>query len=122
VVLFRWSCNTRGVSEQAAGELHRPEVRSSVASGHDDAIAPITRPYAITTLDLLGLTGGMARFRPLDVAAGTGVVVVEAGRSPFTSLPAGAIDRAAAAFADVAREQSTSEGIPHAAAIGMGAR
>ncbi len=68
------------VSEQAAGQLHRPEVWSSVAPGYDDAIAPIMRPYAITTLDLLGLTAGRARLRLLDVAAGTGVVALEAAR------------------------------------------
>jgi SAM-dependent methyltransferase len=75
-----WSCQTRGVSEQAAGQLHRPEVWSGVAAGYDDAIAPIMRPYAITALDLLGLTGGAARLRLLDVAAGTGVVAIEAAR------------------------------------------
>ena len=42
--------------------------------------APIMRPYAVTTLDLLGLTGGTARLRLLDVAAGTGVVAMEAAR------------------------------------------
>jgi SAM-dependent methyltransferase len=68
------------VSEQAAGQLYRPEVWSGVAAGYDDAIAPIMRPYASTTLDLLGLTGGVARPRLLDVAAGTGVVAVEAAR------------------------------------------
>jgi SAM-dependent methyltransferase len=68
------------VSEQAAGQLHRPEVWSSVAPGYDDAIAPIMRPYAITTLDLLGLTDVTARLQLLDVAAGTGVVAVEAAR------------------------------------------
>jgi SAM-dependent methyltransferase len=51
-----------------------------VAPGYDDAIAPIMRPYAITTLDLIGLTGGEARLQLLDVAAGTGVVAVEAAR------------------------------------------
>jgi SAM-dependent methyltransferase len=80
VVLLGCSCQTRGVSEQAAGELHRPEVWSGVAVGYDDAIAPIMRPYAITTLDLLGLAGGAARRRLLDVAAGTGVVAIEAAR------------------------------------------
>ncbi len=80
IVLLRYSCKTHHVSEQAAGQLHRPEVWSSVAPGYDDAIAPIMRPYAITTLDLLGLTGGMARLRLLDVAAGTGVIAVEAAR------------------------------------------
>ena len=68
------------VSEQAADQLHRPEVWSSAAAGYDDAIAPIMRPYAATTLDLLGLTGGTARPRLLDVAAGTGVVALEAAR------------------------------------------
>ena len=61
-------------------QLHRPEVWSRAAPGYDDAIAPIMRPYAVTTLDLLGLTGGMGRFRLLDVAAGTGVVAAEAAR------------------------------------------
>ena len=51
-----------------------------MAAGYDDAIAPIMRPYAVTTLDLLGLTGGPPRLRLLDVAAGTGVVAVEAAR------------------------------------------
>ena len=80
MVLLRCSCKTHEVSEQAAGQLHRPEVWSSVAPGYDDAIAPIMRPYASTTLDLLGLTGGTARLRLLDVAAGTGVVAIEAAR------------------------------------------
>jgi hypothetical protein len=48
------------VSERAAGQLRRPEVWSGVAAGYDDAIAPIMRPYAITTLDLLGPAGGAA--------------------------------------------------------------
>lgn len=43
-------------------------------------------------------------------------------RPLLTSLPPEAIDRAAAAFADVVREQSTSEGMPQAAVIGIGAR
>jgi ubiquinone/menaquinone biosynthesis C-methylase UbiE len=51
-----------------------------VARGYDDAIAPIMRPYAITTLDLLGLTGDVRRLRMVDVAAGTGVMAMEAGR------------------------------------------
>jgi ubiquinone/menaquinone biosynthesis C-methylase UbiE len=68
------------VREQAAGQIHRPEVWSSVAPGYDDAIAPLMRPFAVTTLDLLGLTGGTARLRLVDVAAGTGVVAVEAAR------------------------------------------
>lgn len=38
------------------------------------------RPYAITTLDLLGLTNGRPRPRLLDVAAGTGEVAAEAAR------------------------------------------
>jgi ubiquinone/menaquinone biosynthesis C-methylase UbiE len=68
------------VSKQAANQLHRPEVWSLVAPGYDDAIAPIMRPYAATTLDLLGLNVGTARLRLLDVAAGTGVLAVEAVR------------------------------------------
>ncbi len=68
------------MSKRATGQLHRPEVWSRAAPGYDDAIAPIMRPYAITTLDLLGLTSGMGRFRLLDVAAGTGVVAAEAAR------------------------------------------
>jgi len=68
------------VSEQAVGQIHRPEVWSSVAPGYDDAIAPLMRPFAVATLDLLGLTGGTARLRLVDVAAGTGVVAVEAAR------------------------------------------
>ncbi len=43
-------------------------------------------------------------------------------RPLLASLPPEAIDRAAAAFADVVREQSTSEGMPQAAVIGIGAR
>jgi hypothetical protein len=64
-------------------------VWNGVAAGYDDAIAPIMRPYAVTTLDLLGLTGGLAWLRLLDVAAGTGVVAMEAGRrfSRPISLP-----------------------------------
>jgi ubiquinone/menaquinone biosynthesis C-methylase UbiE len=68
------------VSRHAADQLHRPEVWSSVAPGYDDAIAPIMHPYAISALDLLGLTGGRGRVRLLDVAAGTGVVALEAAR------------------------------------------
>ena len=51
-----------------------------MAPGYAEAIAPIMRPYAITTLDLLGLTNGRARPRLLDVAAGTGEVAAEAAR------------------------------------------
>jgi 2-polyprenyl-3-methyl-5-hydroxy-6-metoxy-1,4-benzoquinol methylase len=51
-----------------------------VAPGYDDAIAPLMRPFAVTTLDLLGVTGETARLRLVDVAAGTGVVAVEAAR------------------------------------------
>ena len=68
------------MTEQVPNQLHRSEVWSSVAPGYDDAIAPIMRPYAVTTLDLLGLTRGTARLRLLDVAAGTGVVAMEAAR------------------------------------------
>jgi ubiquinone/menaquinone biosynthesis C-methylase UbiE len=68
------------VSQQAADQVHRPEVWSSVAPGYDDAIAPIMRPYATTTLDLLGLSRLTAGVRLLDVAAGTGVLAVEAAR------------------------------------------
>ncbi len=59
---------------------HQARLWSSVAPGHDDAIAPLMRPFAITTLDLLGLTGGTAGLRLVDVAAGTGVVAAEAAR------------------------------------------
>ena len=38
------------------------------------------RPYAITTLDLVGLTHCTDQVRLLDVAAGTGVVALEAAR------------------------------------------
>ena len=51
---------------------------TAVAAGYDDAIAPIMRPFAVTMLDLLGLTGGANRPKLLDVAAGTGVVALEA--------------------------------------------
>ena len=51
-----------------------------MAPGYDNVIAQIMRPYAITTLDLLGLAGGPARLRLLDVAAGTGVLAAEAAR------------------------------------------
>ena len=43
-------------------------------------------------------------------------------RPLFTSLPAAATDRAAAAFSDVAREHSTSQGMPQAALIGTATR
>jgi ubiquinone/menaquinone biosynthesis C-methylase UbiE len=59
-------------------QVHRPEVWSEAAASYDDAIAPIIRPYAVTTLDLL--IGSMVGLRLLDVAAGTGVVAVEAAR------------------------------------------
>jgi len=59
MVLHRCSCKTDGVREQAAGQIHRPEVWSSVAPGYDDAITPIMRPYSITTLYLPGWTGGI---------------------------------------------------------------
>ena len=51
-----------------------------MAAGYENAIAPIMRLYAITTLDLLGPTGGIAGARLLDVAAGTGVLAGEAAR------------------------------------------
>ncbi len=70
---------TRETSDQA-GQLHRPDTWSSVAPGYDNVIAQIMRPYAITTLDFLGLAGGPARLRLLDVAAGTGVLAAEAAR------------------------------------------
>jgi hypothetical protein len=43
-------------------------------------------------------------------------------RSLFNSLPAGAIDRAAAAFGDVLRQHATSDGMPQGAVIGIGTR
>lgn len=94
------------MSEQA-GEVHRPEVWTSVAPGYDDAVAPIMRPYAITTLDLLGLSAGMARVRLLDVAAGTGVVAVEAARRGAEVL---ATDFAPG-MVDVMRRRFTAEGL-----------
>ena len=51
-----------------------------MAPGYADAIAPIMRPYAITTLDLLGLTNCTDPVRLLDVAAGTGELALEAAR------------------------------------------
>ncbi len=92
---------------ERAGEFHRPEVWSSVARGYDDAIAPMMRPYAITTLDLLGLTGGRARLRLLDVAAGTGVVAVEAARRGAEVL---ATDFAPG-MVDVMRRRFAGEGL-----------
>ena len=69
--------STNSSAEQGPGQLHHPDVWSSVAEGYDDAIAPIMRPYAITTLDLLGLTGDTRRLRMVDVAAGTGMVAMK---------------------------------------------
>jgi hypothetical protein len=43
-------------------------------------------------------------------------------RPLFASLPAEVIGRAAAAFVDVVREHSTSEGMAEPALIGVGAR
>jgi ubiquinone/menaquinone biosynthesis C-methylase UbiE len=106
-VLLRCSCKTHVVSEQTAGHIHRPEVWTSVAPGYDDVIAPIMRPYAITTLDLLGLTGGTARLRLLDVAAGTGVVAMEAARRGAEVL---ATDFAPG-MVDVMRRRFAAEGI-----------
>jgi SAM-dependent methyltransferase len=107
MVLGRCSCETRRVSEQAAGQLHRPEVWSGVAPGYDDAIAPIMRPYAITTLDLLVPSGGLARLRLLDVAAGTGVVAVEAARRGAEVLAADF----APGMVEVMRRRFAAEGL-----------
>lgn len=54
MVLRRRSCKTDGVSEQAAGQIHPPEVWSPAPPGYDVAITPIMRPYPITLLYLLG--------------------------------------------------------------------
>jgi hypothetical protein len=43
-------------------------------------------------------------------------------RPLLASLPAGAIDRAAAASSDVVREHSAGEGMSQAALLGVGAR
>jgi ubiquinone/menaquinone biosynthesis C-methylase UbiE len=61
-------------------ELHRADVWTAVARSYDDMIAPTMRPFAATLLDLLGLTGDADRPKLLDVAAGTGVVSIEAAR------------------------------------------
>jgi SAM-dependent methyltransferase len=95
------------VGQQSADEVHRPEVWSAVAPGYEDAIAPIMRPYAISTLDLLEPTGSMAPPRLLDVAAGTGVVAVEAARRGAEVL---AIDFAAG-MVEVMRRRFAAEGL-----------
>jgi ubiquinone/menaquinone biosynthesis C-methylase UbiE len=79
LLIHHWRKDDR-VSQPARDQVHRPEVWSSVAPGYDDAIAPIMRPYAITTLDLVGLSHCTDEVRLLDVAAGTGVVALEAAR------------------------------------------
>ena len=68
------------MTEAEFENLHDPETWSSAAAGYADAIAPIMRPFAVTTLDLLGLTGETGQHRLVDVAAGSGVVAVEAAR------------------------------------------
>ena len=107
------------MSEQAAGQIHRPEVWSSAAPGYDEAIAPLMRPFAATTLDLLGLTGGTARLRLVDVAAGTGVVAVEAARRGAEVL---ATDFAPG-MVELMRRRFAAEGLNAQPALaGVGAR
>ncbi|MGB8382774.1 MAG: hypothetical protein WCG47_16270, partial [Dermatophilaceae bacterium] len=68
------------MSEQPSGDLHqakgvdgdRTRLRRRDCAG-DEA-------YATTLLDLLGVTAGIGSPTLLDVAAGTGVVAVEAAR------------------------------------------
>ena len=53
---------------------------TAVAPSYDAAIAPIMQPYAATMLDLLDLTRDAGQPKLLDVAAGTGVVAIEAAQ------------------------------------------
>jgi ubiquinone/menaquinone biosynthesis C-methylase UbiE len=81
LVFGRLTWKSRIMSVRPSGdELHRADVWTAVAPSYDDAIAPIMRPFATTLLALLGLTGDADRPRLLDVAAGTGVVAIEAAR------------------------------------------
>lgn len=96
------------MSDQPANPVHVAEVWTSAAPGYEQAIAPIMRPYAVTTLDLLGLTGGVARLRLLDVAAGTGVVALEAARRGAVVL---ATDFAPG-MVEVMRRRFAAEGLP----------
>ena len=68
------------MSGWSVDDLHRAEVWTAVAPSYDAAIAPIMQPYAATMLDLLDLTRDAGRPKLLDVAAGTGVVAIEAAR------------------------------------------
>jgi SAM-dependent methyltransferase len=69
------------MSEPPVEDLHRPKVWSGVAAGYETSVMPIMQPFAVTTLDLLGLTSATtALVRLLDVVAGTGVVAAEAAR------------------------------------------
>lgn len=61
--------------------LHQqPEPWTDAADAYDETIAPLTRPFADPTLNLLGLNHGSGPIRLLDVAAGTGVLSLEAAR------------------------------------------
>ena len=73
------------MSGWSVDDLHRAEVWTAVAPSYDAAIAPIMQPYAATMLDLLGLTRDAGRPKLLDVAAGTGVVAIEAAGAVRTS-------------------------------------
>jgi SAM-dependent methyltransferase len=57
---------------------------TAAAAGYAESIELLTRPFAGPLLDVLGLAAGDQGTRLLDVAAGTGVVALEAARRGVT--------------------------------------
>jgi SAM-dependent methyltransferase len=85
---------------------------SDGADEYDAAVAPLTRPFAHNTLDLLGV-GEVSGLRLLDVAAGTGVLSVEAARRGARVL---ATDFAPG-MVEIIRRRFESEGLPGEAEV-----
>lgn len=84
-----------------------PEPWSAGAAGYEESITPLTRLYAATCLDLLGVTQDAPVLRLLDVAAGTGALSVEAARRGARVL---ATDFAPG-MVDVLRRRFKAEGL-----------
>ena len=68
------------MSAQPRSPLHEAATWTAAAAGYAQSVEPLTRPFAGPTLDLVGLAPGNHGTRLLDVAAGTGVVALEAAR------------------------------------------
>jgi SAM-dependent methyltransferase len=96
----------RPAGHQQAGQW------SDGAAEYEAAVAPLTRPFAHNTLDLLGV-GDVPGLRLLDVAAGTGVVSVEAARRGARVL---ATDFAPG-MVEIVRRRFESEGLPGEAEV-----